>query len=77
MTETEADPIISDQTRDQSEIGGPDVALEADTSEGEATLEIPDWLASAPPDMVAEILAELEGLSDDEVKQLLDEEAQG
>jgi hypothetical protein len=77
VTETEAGPIISDQPPDQSEPVGPDVALEADASEGEATLEIPDWLASAPPDMVAEILAELEGLSDEEVQQLLDEEAQG
>ena len=41
---------------------------------GEA--ETPDWLANASPEEVAQILAELESLSDEEAQRLLDEELQ-
>jgi len=49
---------------------------EAVADEAERDVEIPEWLASASPEEVAQILAELEALSDEEAERLLDEEMQ-
>jgi len=73
-SETEAG--LSGAERDESE---PTVAEKGVSAEPEAvdeTSELPDWLINASPAVIAEILAELDGLSDEEVQQLLDHETQ-
>jgi hypothetical protein len=76
VTAAETEAALSGEERDESEPTVSEKAVSGEPEADDETSELPDWLANASPDVIAEILAELDGLSDEEVQQLLDQETQ-
>jgi len=83
--EEEAPPARVAKTRQKTGITGLLTNLREQTQEPTPSsepaevaseAEIPEWLANASPEEVAQLLAELESLSDEEAQRLLDEALQ-